>query len=369
MNKRYQIIWKGPVLKKSGLGIASREYMFALERQGIDVQVDAKMKKPNATKKLKILIYHHPPNKIDMKKEREHFDYIILMTVWETTKIPKNWLPNINKFDAVCVPSSQNVDAMINSGVSVPIFVVPHGVDSNKFKPTNKKFLLKNIEGKFIFVSVFGFQHRKNPETLLRAYWEEFSSTDNVALVIKTNGYRRKEKGKWIEKRILSYKKTLGFSDNTAPIFLITDFLNQKKLKGIYTLGDAFVLPTRGEGVGLPFLESLSSGVPVIATGWGGHMDFLNNRNSFLIGYKLQNPAISMNSKHAISRKFRHFFGEKGQLWAEPDINSLKKLMRYAYEKPDLCKKKGQQARKDMLNKSWDHAGIVLKQAIEKVIG
>lgn len=158
-------------------------------------------------------------------------------------------------------------------------------------------------------------------------------------------------------------------SDYTAPILLITDIQKQTNLKGIYTLGDAFVLPTRGEGVGLPFLESLSSGVPVIATGWGGHMDFLTRRNSFLIDYKLQHPAICMNSNHSISRKFRHLFTEQGQLWAEPDINSLKKLMRYAYDRPDLCKKKGEQGRKDMLNKSWDHAGIALKQAIEKVIG
>jgi glycosyltransferase involved in cell wall biosynthesis len=383
---KYQVVWKGPIFRPGGIGTASREYVLALHRQGVDAKVSAVMKKsmkiargntktltylikkPYTRKKRKILIYHGSPNKIDIKKERKRFTHIILNTVWETTKVPNNWFPNINKFDAVCVPSVQNKKAMINSGVKVPIFIVPHGVNANQFTPNNKKLSLKNTEKKFVFVSVFGFQHRKNPEALLRAYWEEFSPADKVILVIKTNGYGRHENKEWIKNKIFSYKKKLGFGVNTAPIILITGYTSQKQLKGIYTLGDAFVLPTRGEGVGLPFLEALSSGVPVIATGWGGHMDFLHDGNSFLIDYKLNKPAISMNSKYSISRKFRYLFAEKGQLWAEPDINSLKKQMRHAYENPGLCKKKGQQGRKDMLKLSWNHAGIALKQAVEKVI-
>ncbi|WP_254776835.1 glycosyltransferase [Paenibacillus sp. yr247] len=236
------------------------------------------------------------------------------------------------------------------------------------YKPNNKKLPVPNSKGKFIFVSVFGFQHRKNPEALLRAYWEEFSSADNVLLVIKTNGYAPYENEIWIKNTIKRYKERLGIRKKTAPIFIIGRQLTSNQLKGIYTLGNVFVLPTRGEGVGLPFLESLSSGVPVITTGWGGHMDFLTRKNSFLLPYQLKNPAISMNSKHAISRKFRHLFTERGQRWAEPDRGSLRRQMRFAYQNPLLCKKKGLQGRQDMLKLSWNRAGQSLKKAIEKVI-
>ncbi|WCK54486.1 glycosyltransferase family 4 protein [Aneurinibacillus sp. Ricciae_BoGa-3] len=378
----YQVIWQGPIHRASGIGKASREYALALSRQGVNVKVLTNMKtqrtntaalnplikKPYARNKRKVLIYHHSPNTINMQKERKRFTYIILNTVWETTKIPNNWFPNINKFDAVIVPSLQNKNALINSGVKVPIYIVPHGVYANQFKPANPKLSIKNTEGKFVFISVFGFQHRKNPETLLRAYWKEFSQKDKVILVIKTNGYRRHETHKWIEKQISAYKKQLGFGARTAPIVILTGFKNLNQLKGLYTRGNAFVLPTRGEGVGLPFLESLASGVPVITTRWGGHMDFLTNRNAFLLDYKLKRPAISMNSRHAISQKFRYLFAQKGQLWAEPDIHSLKKQMRYAYAHPGVCRKKGQQGRKDILKLSWNRAGITMKKAIEKVI-
>ncbi|MEY8348447.1 glycosyltransferase [Bacillus cereus] len=381
----YQIVWRGPVLDATGYGTASREYALALERQGVDVKIETYtwgfsfigaeryeekrlrylIKKAYARNKQRILIYHAPPGNIETKGERKKFDYSILNTVWETPKIPNSWLPIINKFDAVCVPCSQNMEAMINSGVNIPVFLVPHGADTNKYKPENEKLLLEEAKGKFIFVSVFDFQHRKNPETLLKAYWKEFTSDDHVALVIKTYG----DTGERIKNKIFEYKKKLGFGDETASLFIMTGILGEKQFRGIYTLGNAFVLPTRGEGVGLPFIEALSSGIPVIATGWGGQMDFLNEKNSFLIDYKLSYPGISMNDENTIATLYRDLFEAEGQIWAEADINDLQKQMRYAYENPDLCQQKGYQGRKDMLQLSWDKAGIALKQSIEKIIG
>ncbi|MBP1964275.1 glycosyltransferase family 4 protein [Paenibacillus aceris] len=366
--KPYSVVWKGPVHKASGLGRASRAYVRSLRRQGVAVRVGNLSQSITPARRKRALIYHHIPSRIQWKKERSSFDPIILNTVWETTMTPKGWLPEMNKFDAICVPSQHNKRALENSGVKVPIFIVPHGVNTKEFHPNNKKLDVPSAAGKFTFVSVFGFQHRKNPEGLLRAYWEEFSSADNVILVIKTNGYAAYENEKWIQQKIWQYKKRLGIRKDTAPVVIIGRRLSESQLKGLYTLGDAFVLPTRGEGVGLPFLEALASGVPVIATGWGGQMDFLTPNNSFLIPYQLRNPSVSMNNPHAISRKFSNLFAQKGQKWAEPDLHSLKRIMRNAYENPALCKAKGRKGRVDMFHQSWDRAGMLMKHAIEKVI-
>lgn len=369
MTSSYQVVWKGPVNRASGLGIASREYVKALRQQGVNIAVGAVgSPKPLTSKMRKVLIYHHSPNTINIGKERKLFKTIIINTVWETTRIPKRWIKPINQADAVCVPSLQNKQAMLNSGIRVPIFIVPHGVNTRIFTPRKKKPPSKKTNEKFIFISVFGFQHRKNPEALLKAYWEEFSATDNVLLIIKTNGYAPNENESWIHNRIQAYKARLNIRKSTAPIQIITRKINSNSLRNIYARGHAFVLPTRGEGVGLPFLESMASGVPVITTGWGGQMDFLTSNNSFLVQYKLRPPIIGMNHKSSISRQFHHLFSEKGQLWAEPDIGSLRKQMRKAYENPLLCKMKGQHARRDALNLSWGRAGFSLKRAIEKTI-
>ncbi|MDM5317338.1 glycosyltransferase [Fictibacillus sp. b24] len=380
--KSYQVVWRGPVLDATGYGTASREYALALDRQGIDVKIetytwnfpynmqDEKKKKrlqqlidkPISNQKQKILIYHSPPAVI-CKKEKKEFDFCILNTVWETTRIPDTWLPILSTFDAISVPCTHNVHALKNSGVRIPIFLVPHGADTKMFNPDNNRITLNEAENKFVFVSIFDFQHRKNPESLLRAYWEEFTANDRVLLVIKTYGSSRKK----IRTAITNYKRKLGLGD-TAPIYIMTGICSETELKGIYTAANAFVLPTRGEGVGLPFIEALSSGIPVIATGWGGQMDFLNKHNSFLIDYELMNPSTSMNSDHAISTIYREF-AEDGQLWAEANVDHIKKQMRFAYENPDLCRQKGRQGRRDMQHMTWDRAGISLKQMVEKIIG
>jgi len=368
MTPSYQVVWKGPIHRASGLGIASREYVKALRRQGVDTRVGKERSRTtNNSKKLKVLIYHYAPHTLNIKKERRHYKTIILYTIWETTRIPKRWLRPINQVDAVCVPSLQNKQALRNSGVRIPIFIVPHGVHTAIFTP-KKKMPFQKTNVKFTFVSVFGFQHRKNPEALLKAYWHEFSTKDNVLLIIKTNGYAPHENEIWIRNRIQAYKSRLGIRKQTAPIQIIARHINSKSLRNIYAQGHAFVLPTRGEGVGLPFLESMASGIPVITTGWGGHVDFLTNNNSFLVHYKLRPPVIGMNRRSSISRQFRGLFTEKGQLWAEPEIRSLRRQMRKAYDHPQLCKMKGQQARRDALKLSWNRAGYTLKKAIEKAI-
>ncbi|GGB63239.1 glycosyltransferase [Fictibacillus barbaricus] len=381
--KDYQVVWRGPVLDATGYGTASREYALALDRQNVDVKIetytwnfpynmqDEKKKarllqligKPVSNDKPKLLIYHSPPAVIE-KEDKARFDRCILNTVWETNRIPVTWLPILSTFDAVSVPCTHNLDALKNSGVRIPIFLAPHGADTRMFNPDNQKFMINGAEGKFVFVSIFDFQHRKNPESLLRAYWEEFTAKEPVLLVIKTYGSSRKK----IRAAIMNYKRKLGVGDDSAPIYIMTGICSETQLKGIYRAGNAFVLPTRGEGVGLPFIEALSSGIPVITTGWGGQIDFLNKHNSFLIDYELKDPSISMNSDHAISTIYRQF-EQNGQLWAEPKFGHLKKLMRYAYENPDLCRQKGKQGRKDMLRLTWDKAGISLKQMVEKLIG
>ncbi|MBS4192693.1 glycosyltransferase [Bacillus sp. FJAT-49705] len=368
----------------TGYGTASRGYALALDQLGVDVKIETYswnfpfiendcfekeklhqlIKKGYDEKKRKILIYHTPPGNVQSGKKYIRFDRRILNTVWETPKLPKCWPTIINKFDAVCVPCSQNIHAIKTSDVKIPAYLAPHGVDTIKYKPENKKFLLKEAQGRFVFVSVFDFQHRKNPESLLEAYWKEFTARDNVILAIKTYGDSRDQ----IMRKIKKYKQKLGFASETAPLIFLTGILDDIQFRGFYTMGNVFVLPTRGEGVGIPFMEALSSGIPVITTGWGGQMDFINENNSFLVDYELSYPGISMNSENTISKIYRNLYEEEGQIWAEAKVDDLRIKMREAYENQNLCSQKGHQGRMDMLKLSWNNVVLSLKHAIDKTI-
>jgi glycosyltransferase involved in cell wall biosynthesis len=368
LTRSYRVVWKGPVHLQSGIGHASREYVKALRRAGVQVAVNTAEEADRKGKTYRVLIFHYTPDQLNAAKERKRFDTVIVNTVWETTRVPQRWVRPLNASDAVFIPSRHNRQALRNSGVRVPIHIVPHGVNARYYAGLKRIWPSKSNRVPFTFLAVFGFQHRKNPETLLRAYWEAFSAKDRVRLIIKTNGYSGKETAAYIRNRIAAYKRSLGIRKRTAPVVIIANRLSNDAMRRLYARSHAFVLPTRGEGVGLPFLESMASGLPVIATGWGGQMDFLTKNNAFLVPYRLKSTLTSLNRRPTLSRSFRHLFGEQGQLWAEADLESLKKAMRRAYEHPELCKAKGERGKKDAAKWSWTRAGVTMKRAIERTI-
>lgn len=368
MKRSYVVVWKGPVHLASGIGHASREYVKALRRAGVRVAISRPAAPASGRGVRRVLIWHYTPDGLNAGRERNRFDAVIINTVWETTRVPKRWVRPLNAADAVFVPSRHNLRALRRSGVRVPIFIVPHGVHARAYAGMKRKWPSKTNRVPFTFLSVFGFQHRKNPETLLRAWWEAFSAKDPVRLIIKTNGYSARETGAFIRRRIDAYKKKLGIAKRTAPVDVITRRLSGREMRRLYARSHAFVLPTRGEGVGLPFLEAMASGLPVIATGWGGQMDFLNKGNAFLVPYRLRPTLATLNRRSTLSRSFRHLFGEQGQLWAEADRTALMKLMRLAARNPALCRAKGERGRKEAAKWSWARAGKLMKKAIELTI-
>lgn len=384
----YQVVWRGFIGGTTGYDRASREYLLSLDRLGVDVKIEPMtyskdifvgglnpaqverlkelIDKPLAEDKPTVLVYHAQPNGVDPVAERSKYDKVIVLTVWETTRVPENWIVNANAADAVIVPSTQNMQALRDSGINSPIYLAPHGADFNAYKPSNPALSLVSAKDRFTFLSVFQWQHRKNPEALLQAYWKEFTSKDNVCLIVKTywGHVVSKQESRYIINQIASYKQALGFTD-TAPLFLTTSLFEEEDLLGLYTAADAFVLPTRGEGVGLPFIESLCSGVPVIATNWGGSTDFLDKTNSYPVDYELKN--INVGDAGAIAPNFNQLFTGEMQ-WAEADIESLRTQMRRASENPEQAKAKGELGRQQMQGMSWDISGEKLKAAIEDVL-
>ena len=59
-------------------------------------------------------------------------------------------------------------------------------------------------------------------------------------------------------------------------------------MASLYRSVDCFVLCSRGEGLGMQYLEAMASGVPVISCDWGAQMDYLNYKNAFLVKSELK---------------------------------------------------------------------------------
>jgi glycosyltransferase involved in cell wall biosynthesis len=111
------------------------------------------------------------------------------------------------------------------------------------------------IKGRYILCNAH-FKPHKNVEVLVRAY-EQLSSVlkENVQLVLTA---RRDDQ----YLRIQQLVERLSLSSHVV----FTGSVSESELVGLYSAADVFVYPSRYEGFGLPVIEAMSCGCPVVTT-------------------------------------------------------------------------------------------------------
>jgi glycosyltransferase involved in cell wall biosynthesis len=258
--------------------------------------------------------------------------------MFETDRIPEGWAERCNAMDEVWVPSAFNFETFLRSGVKEEkLRRMQEGEDTELFHPRNPPFKMPGTRG-FNFLSIFQWTQRKGPDVLLKAYIQEFKEDEDVALILRC--YGRTGPDSDLLPDLLHYiERQLGVPlEKTPPILFIPGFIPNQDLPRLYTSADCFVLPSRGEGWGRPYVEALCSETPVIATRWSGQMDFLHDANSYLIDYKLApTPADTDIEIFA------------GHQWAEPDVDHLRALMRHVFTHRAEAKQKAQLGRREIL--------------------
>ena len=270
--------------------------------------------------------------------------YRIGYVMFETQETPKVFIDSLNvNTDELWVPSTFNLKNFTEAGYAHPIFAMPLGVDTDRFNPDEVQPLNVGTQGKFVFLSIMGWSARKGVDILIEAYLREFSEKDNTVLYLK-GGYYRDSMARGEVKQITS---KVGKSDSPK---IIVDFnlYSEDILPKLYKSANCFVLPSLGEGWGLNYTEAMSMGLPTIGTRATSQIDFMNDKNSFLIDiaeYRTE-PKCNWICPQYIGGKF-----------AIPSMKHLQQLMRQVYSSPELAKEKGMQARKDMIKKyQWKHA-------------
>jgi len=257
-------------------------------------------------------------------------------TMFETTKIPKDW-PKIcnNTLDLLIVPSKENKKVFKNCGVKIPIKVIPLWVDSTyKYynRPEGKTFT-------FLFVGSVDTHNRKGWYELVKAFKQEFKNED-VRLILKCLHLNIHEV---MVEKILKDKR----------IKFIREKYSNKKLNELYRQADCFVFPSHGEGFGLPPLEAMSTGLPTIVTNWMGCKEFADNKICYPIKVKKLEEALYPDN-----------YGDVGD-WAYVDVKEVRKQMRYVYENQKEAKEKGKLAAK-IVNKKFRFRHFT--EALEEII-
>ncbi|MHB8992970.1 MAG: glycosyltransferase, partial [Chloroflexota bacterium] len=213
--------------------------------------------------------------------------------------------------------------------------------DANRYDPSSVRPM--EIPGRrgFAFLSTFQWNKRKGWDVLLQAYLSAFTAADDVCLVLRS--YPDRIETPAIRERIDQYVRRLGHDPARIPtVILLEEFLSDEQMPALYAAADAFVLPTRGEGWGIPFMEAMASALPTIGTRWSSHLDFMNDENSYLIDV---DGLVPVDAEQTVENPFY----TPDQLWAEPSVAHTAALMRHVFENRDEARARGARARQDIL--------------------
>ncbi len=351
----------GPVFDPSGYAEAARNYVLSLHQKGYPITlapISFEKTRPNLGENGRILnslvgnridydklIVHCTPDLWPQLVQKETGKYIIGYTVWETSKIPKLWVDACNtSAHEIWLPCDWNMRVFKESGVTVPLYKVPHAIDIPDVEALPNFSLNQVPEDAFMFYSIFQWQERKNPYGLLSAYSAAFSGVEDVVLVLKTYRNDAVADKQNITDLIRDFKRYINLP-HYPKIYLVVENMSRDGIMTLHKRGDCFVLLQRSEGWGLPHFEAASMGKPVITPGYGGQTDFLKEDNSYLLNHTLA-PVAGMTWSP-------YYTGD--QLWCEPDIKHAMDTMRHVYAHRDEAETRGVRAREYIRqNFSWD---------------
>jgi glycosyltransferase involved in cell wall biosynthesis len=294
---------------------------------------------PNLTSKPDVWIQHTVPNEFQPVGKFN----IGVTAGMETTLVHATWIQGMNRMDTNIVSSNHSKEVFLNSTftekdkqgqeigkikMEKPIEVLFEGVNLDVYKKVESKLDFSEMKDKFAFLFVGHWlqgehgQDRKNVSYLIKTFLETFKNKmHKPALILKV----QRANSSFIDqelmlKKIEEIKQTVkGALPN---IYLLHGEMTDGEVNELYNHPKvkAMVSFTKGEGFGRPLLEFTTTGKPVIASGWSGHLDFLDSDKSFLVGGKLENVHPTAVIKDMILAESQWFQADDKQVaaaWTE----------------------------------------------------
>ncbi|KAK7198032.1 mannosyltransferase-like protein [Novymonas esmeraldas] len=288
----------------------------------------------------------------------------------EFSNVPLSWVaPMRQRTDAVWATADFFSTIYRRNGIDpAKVRVVPEAVDVYEYDPANyvrrpvlvprqradsfdNRPQLTEAERlqRYVFFTNFKWEDRKGWDVLLGAYWDAFGPgapaelRERTTLVIKTKFESSFTRGV-THTNLLRFIEAWGKRGSLAGIRTLDDYphmvvigasVSSTELVQLYANADAFVYPTKAEGWGLPAVEAMAMGLPVLITEWSGQLRFMERDSCF---------RIPLDGLEEIASDSPYGYAE-GMKMALPSREKTAELMQYVVQHPEHARRVGRRAR------------------------
>jgi glycosyltransferase involved in cell wall biosynthesis len=255
--------------------------------------------------------------------------YSIGLWWWEAGEPPESWSTAYDFLDEVWVCSQYVYDAIAPSS-PVPVVRVRLPLLEPQLEARSRADLGFPPDG-FLFLCVHDYQSiaaRKNPVGAIEAFRRAFPEEGTARLVVKSlNAAERK----------LEHARVIRATGERNDITLLDGYVSSTEKNAMIAACDCMVSLHRSEGFGIPLAEAMMLEKPVIATRYGGSLEFMNDENSYLVDWS---PVPVGPGSYPYS---------PDAVWANPDLDDAASLMRRVLDAPDEASVRAAAARTQLL--------------------
>jgi glycosyltransferase involved in cell wall biosynthesis len=242
--------------------------------------------------------------------------YRIGYWAYELPRVPASWVRASAAFHELWVPSHFVADALKGSGVTRPVRVMPHPVSAS-WQPVHGTRSALIPADRFVVLAMGDLRSsawRKNLVGAIEIYKRAFpvQGRSHLFLKIQSQDAHPRFRG-----------TAMALAAGRSDISFLADSLSSEDMRRLIASSDVLLSPHRAEGYGLALAEGFLAGVPALATGWSGNVDFMEGLTELLIDHTL----VPVRDPYGVYRA-------AAQSWAEPDLDDGARKLSALYASP-----------------------------------
>lgn len=275
----------GHEIKICGLGYHGQEHSFPFSIIPAGSILDAKSEAINLFHLWKpdvlLVMMDIPLQNYFFQSMPMYHDRYVALTPMENGPLTMSWAAMLMGMKAVLFISELGRDEARKAGLTNADYI-QIGIDHDEWKhttPEERSLIRKGLgfdDDTFIVLTVADNQERKNLWAGMSAIQKlkEMLPEQKIRYIIVTRedsevGWKLKDLAisMGLVQELVIYKRGMGM----------------KELWGLYAVSDAFLLTSKAEGLGMPILEAMSVGIPVVGTDTGAIHELLSDGKGYLV--------------------------------------------------------------------------------------